>query len=74
MLCGGTRETREPYVTIGQTVSKSETTKNLPTLQDFNGKKITFKERPLSREKYRPGSNVMHCRSRAVPKAYDLGF
>ena len=28
--CGGARETREPHVTIGRTVNKSETTKNLP--------------------------------------------
>ena len=28
---------REPLVTIGRTVSKSETTKNLPALQDLSG-------------------------------------
>ena len=37
-------------------------------------KKITSKERPVSRKKYRPCSNVMHSRSGEVPKAYDLGF
>ena len=36
--CGGTRETREPHVTIGRTVSKIETTKNLPAFQDLSGK------------------------------------
>ena len=35
--CGGARDTREPHVTIGKTVSKSETTKNLPAFQDLNG-------------------------------------
>ena len=35
---GGARETREPHVTIGQPVSKSETTKNLPAFQDLNGR------------------------------------
>ena len=31
--CGGARETREPHVTIGRTVSKSETIKNFPPLK-----------------------------------------
>ena len=32
------RERHEnPHVTIGRTVSKSETTKNLPDFQDLNG-------------------------------------
>ena len=34
--CAGARETREPHVTIGRTVNKSETTKNLPAFQDLN--------------------------------------
>ena len=38
MWCDGAREPRGPHVTIGQTVSKSETTKNLPAFQDLNGK------------------------------------
>ena len=35
--CGGARETREPHVTIGRTVSKSETPKNLPAFQNLSG-------------------------------------
>ena len=35
--CGGARETREPHVIIGRTVSKSETNKNLPAFQDLSG-------------------------------------
>ena len=40
MWCGDARETREPHVTIGRTVSKIEATKNLPAFQDLSGKFI----------------------------------
>ena len=33
--CGGARETREPYDIKGRTLSKGETTKNLPAFQNF---------------------------------------
>ena len=36
MLCSGARGTREPHLTIGRTVSKSETTQNIPAFQDLN--------------------------------------
>ena len=35
--CVVARERHEPQVTIGRTVSKSETTKNIPVFQDLNG-------------------------------------
>ena len=38
VLCDGAQETREPHVTIEKTISKSETTKNLPAFQDLNGR------------------------------------
>ena len=37
MWIGGARETREPHVSIGRTVSKSETTENLLTFEYLNG-------------------------------------
>ena len=40
--CGGARETQEPHLTIGRTVRKSETTKNLPAFQDLTGMFFTY--------------------------------
>ena len=37
MWCGGARETLEQHVALGRTMSKSETTKNVPAFQDLNG-------------------------------------
>ena len=37
MWCCGAGETREPRVTIGEIVSKTETTKNVPAFQDLSG-------------------------------------
>ena len=45
MWCCGARETREPRVTIGRTVGKSETTKNLPAFQDLNGTRVFRNEK-----------------------------
>ena len=36
--CGGVRETREPHVTIGRTLSKDKTAKNLPAFRDLSGR------------------------------------
>ena len=35
--CGGAQNTREPRVTIERTVSKKETTQNVPAFQDISG-------------------------------------
>ena len=40
MWCSGARETREPLVTIGRTVSKIEAIKNLSAFQDLSGSKM----------------------------------
>ena len=56
MWCGGARETRELHVTLGRTVSKSETTKNLPPFQDLNG---TFFSEFVNYYKY-DLSNIHH--------------
>ena len=49
MWCGGAHETREPHVTIGRTVNKSETTKNLPAFQDLNGTSGRFGDQLITR-------------------------
>ena len=43
--CGGARETREPHVTIGRTVSKKEATKNHPAFKDLSvSLRYTYRE------------------------------
>ena len=42
MWCSGARETREPLVTIGRTVSKIEAIKNLSAFQDLSGSRENF--------------------------------
>ena len=44
--CSRARETREPHVTIGRTVSKSETSQNLPAFQHLSG---TYQANPRSK-------------------------